>query len=179
MAIEDLTHKPDGIAVPPGNYWLDPARSTVAFTARKLGLFTIKGTMGLASGEFAVGNPPERSSVHAVLAADTFTTPMVKRDEHVKGVKLLDVARYPVIEFVSREVVPVDGHWEVRGTLSVHGVAAPAALVLRAATLQGSGAVRISATAEVNRRAFGVTALRLAASSRITLQIEAVGTPVC
>jgi hypothetical protein len=36
----------------------------------------------------------------------------------------------------------------------------------------------VRATAQVDRRVFGVTALRAAASSRIDVVIEAVGTPV-
>jgi polyisoprenoid-binding protein YceI len=38
--------------------------------------------------------------------------------------------------------------------------------------------VRLEATAVVDRRQFGVTAMRAAASSHIQLRIEAVGTPV-
>ncbi len=178
MAIEDITYRPAPVAVPAGRYRLDPTLSTVRFTAKKLGVFTIRGTIGLASGEFMVGTPLERSTVHVVLATDTFTTPMAKRDEHVKGPKLLDVATYPNMEFTSTEVVPLRGAWEVRGTLTVHGRSAPAVFSVTATAQQGGGLVHISATADVDRRQFGVTAMRAAASSRIAVQIEAVGTPL-
>jgi polyisoprenoid-binding protein YceI len=184
MTIENLDHpghaaSPQaGLPIPTGRYRLHPELSTVAFTAKKFGLFTIRGTLRLESGTFTVAGPPERSRLHAVLVADSFRTPMAKRDEHVKGPKLLDVAAYPRIEFDATDVVPgPGGNWEVRGLLSVHGQVAPALLTVTSASAEGA-LVRVRATAEVDRRAFGVTAMRAAASSQIVVAIEAVGTPV-
>ncbi len=178
MTIEDTARGPAQVALRAGRYRLDPAHSSVAFTAKKLGLFTVRGTMGIASGEFTVGTPLERSRVHVVLSADTFATPMAKRDDHVKGPTLLDVATYPRMEFTSTEVVPVGGIWEIRGTLSVHGQSAPAVLVVTATALEAGGLVRLSATTEVHRRQFGVSAMRVVASSVIAVHIEAVGIPL-
>jgi polyisoprenoid-binding protein YceI len=103
---------------------------------------------------------------------------MAKRDEHVRSPKLLDVATYPKVEFDSTEVVPgPGGTWEVRGLLAVHGQVAPATLTVTSASTEGA-LVRVRATALVDRRVFGVTAMRAAASSHVTIVIEAVGTPV-
>lgn len=168
----------DGLRIPTGRYRLHPELSTVAFTAKKFGLFTIRGTMRLLSGNFTVAEPLEHSTLHAVLAPDSFKTPMAKRDEHVKSSKLLDVASYPRIEFDSTEVLHgPDRAWEVRGLLAVHGQLAPAALTVTSASTDGA-LVRVRATARVDRREFGVTAMRAAASSVVSIAIEAVGTPV-
>ena len=184
MTIENIdkvgqTARPQTVLpIPAGRYRLHPELTTVAFSARKFGLFTIRGTMQMESGAFTVASPLERSTLHAVLAAATFSTPMRKRDEHVKSAKLLDVATYPRIEFDSTDVAPrPDGTWEVRGLLSVHGQVQPAVLAVSSASVEG-GLVRIQATARVDRRPFGVTAMRAAASAVIDLQIDAVGTPV-
>jgi polyisoprenoid-binding protein YceI len=167
-----------GLPVPSGRYRLHPELSTVDFTAKKFGVFTIRGTMGLESGTFTVASPLEHSRLHAVLSADSFKTPMAKRDEHVRSPKLLDVATYPKVEFDSTEVVPgPGGTWEVRGLLAVHGQVAPATLTVTSASTEGA-LVRVRATALVDRRVFGVTAMRAAASSHVTIVIEAVGTPV-
>lgn len=183
MTIEDIhnigrTAPPHAGPLPTGRYLLHPELSTVAFTAKKFGVFTIRGTMQVESGTFTIAAPLGRSTLHAVLAADSFKTPMAKLDEHVKSATLLDVATYPRIEFDSTEVVAgPDGTWDVRGMLAVHGRVAP--VVLSVATASTDGAlVRFRATARVDRRAFGVTALRAAASSVLDLEIEAVGTPV-
>jgi polyisoprenoid-binding protein YceI len=167
-----------GLPVPTGRYRLLPELSTVAFTAKKLGVFTIRGTMRVQSGTFTVAAPLEHSTLHAVVAADSFKTPMAKRDEHVKGRTLLDIARFPRIEFDSTEVVPAaDGTWEVRGLLSVHGQVAPAVLAVTGTDADGA-LVRVRATTQVDRRIFGVRAQRAAASSLINVVIEAVGAPV-
>ena len=167
-----------GLPIPTGRYRLHPELSTVGFTAKKFGVFTIRGTIRLESGAFTVGSPPEQSRLHAVLSADSFKTPMAKRDKHVTSPKLLDVAAYPRVEFDSTEVVPgPDGTWEVRGLLAVHGQVAPVTLTVTSASSEGA-LVRVRATALVDRRVFGVTAMRAAASSHITIAIEAVGTPV-
>jgi polyisoprenoid-binding protein YceI len=165
------------VDVPTGRYRLHPELTTVTFSARKFGLFTIRGTMRLVSGTFTVASPFERSTLHAVLATDSFATPMRKRDEHVKGPKLLDAANYPRVEFDSTEIAAAGGGWEIQGLLALHGSVAPEALMVDAATFDG-GLARVQAQARVDRRDFGVTALHAAASWLIHVQIEAVGSPV-
>ena len=183
MTIEDTGHvgqtvRPPAGSIPDGRYRLHPELSSVAFTAKKFGLFTIRGAMRVESGAFTVTGPLERSTLHAVLAADSFKTPMAKRDEHVKSPKLLDVAAFPKIVFDSTDVAPTpEGTWEIRGLLSVHGQVAPTVLTVTAASRDGA-LVRVRATAQVDRRVFGVTALRAAASAAIDIEIEVVGTPV-
>lgn len=165
------------VGVPAGRYRLHPELTTVRFSAKKLRLFTIRGTMRLASGTFTVANPLKRSTLHAVLAAESFNTPMRKRDEHVKGSTLLDVATFPRFEFDSTEVATVGGGWEIRGLLALHGKAGPAALAVDAATFDG-GLARVRAHAQVDRRDFGVTRQRAAAAWLIDVDIEAVGSPI-
>ena len=121
MTIEQTAHPPAEVALPVGRYRLHPELTSVTFSAKKFGLFTIRGTMGLTSGTFTVTTPLEHSTLHAVLATDSFTTPMLKRDKHVKGPALLDVATFPSIEFDSTGAVPTPAGWDVHGLLSVHG----------------------------------------------------------
>jgi polyisoprenoid-binding protein YceI len=171
------THHLDSpIALQPGEYQLDPQASAVRFEARKFGLFTIRGTMRLTSGTISIADPIEASTVQAVLAADTFLTPMKKRDEHVKGPRLLDVGQYPTIEFHSTQVSRVGSAMEVRGLLTVHGTTRPAALMIAEFRSSGLGLV-VMATAAVDRREFGVTAMRGAAAPMISLTIEVAGGP--
>jgi polyisoprenoid-binding protein YceI len=168
---------PDALTIGAGRYRLDPERTTVRFRAKKFGLFTVRGTMALASGTFTVTRPLEHSSLHVVLHAGTFHTPMAARDEHVKGASLLDVDRYPTIEFDSTEVVDTAAGWEVRGLLTVHGTVSPAALIVTEVTAE-PGYARLAATARVDRRRFGVTRMRAAASSSIDITIDAVASRI-
>lgn len=165
------------IVLVPGRYRLDRSRSAVRFSARKFGVFTVRGSIDVVSGEFTVAERLEESSLRAVLDAATFRTPMAKRDEHVQGGTLLDVARFPSMEFDSTDIVRAAGGWEIRGLLTVHGEVAPAVLAVTSARHEGA-LVRVDATTCVNRRAFGVTRLRAAASSFVGVTIEAIGIPV-
>ena len=164
------------ITLTPGRYRLDRELTTVRFSARKLGVFTIRGSIGMVSGDFTVGERLEDSTLHAVLDAATFRTPMAKRDEHVQGETLLDVARFPSMEFVSTEVARTIRGWEIRGLLTVHGEVAPAVLAVSSVRQEGA-LVQVVASARVDRRAFGVTRMRAAASARLDVTIEAVGAP--
>jgi polyisoprenoid-binding protein YceI len=160
-----------------GRYRLDPGLSSVHFSAKKFGLFTIRGTLALASGDCTVGQPLELSAVHAVLDAGSFTTPMAKRDAHVRGSRLLDAWSFPDIVFDSTEVVHGDDGWQVRGRLTVHGRGAPVTLSVSSVAAAGP-LLRVQAGAVVDRRRFGVTAMRAAASSRIDVVMDVVGVPV-
>jgi polyisoprenoid-binding protein YceI len=177
MTIHQSETRPAQVDIPTGRYRLQAEQTAVAFTARKLGLFTIRGTMRVVSGTFTVASPLERSTLHAVLATDSFATPMRKRDEHVKGPKLLDAASYPRLEFDSTDITAAGDGWEIRGLLAFHGKAAPVVLRVQSATFDG-GLARVRAETCVDRRDFGVTAQRAAASWLIQVQIEAVGSPV-
>jgi polyisoprenoid-binding protein YceI len=163
-----------GIALTPGRYRLDRNLTSVRFSTRKLGLFTIRGSVGLVTGDFTIGERIEDSALHAVLDAATFHTPMAKRDEHVQGSTLLDVARFPSMEFHSTDVVRTSRGWEIRGLLTVHGETAPTVLAVTSVRQDGA-LVRVDATARVDRRAFGVTRMRAAAAARIDVTMEAVG----
>jgi polyisoprenoid-binding protein YceI len=109
-----------------------------------------------------------------VLAAGTFHTPMKKRDVHVKGPRLLDVGQYPTIGFHSTGVARVGSDLEVRGLLTVHGRTHPAALKITEFGNSG-GALHVLATAAVDRREFGVTAMRGATASMLSLTIDVSG----
>ena len=176
MTLDKITTERADAPIPAGRYRLAPELTTVSFSAKKFGVFTVRGTMAVTSGSFTVAEEVERSSLHAVLAADTFHTPMTNRDKHVKGSTLLDVASYPTIEFDSTAVVPRQAGWEVQGLLTVHGTVAPVVLAVTAATREGA-TVRLVAEARIDRRNFGVTRMRFAASSVVELRIEAVGVP--
>jgi polyisoprenoid-binding protein YceI len=167
----------DRIALTPGRYRLDRELTSVRFTARKFGLFTIRGSIGVVTGDFTVGERLEDSTLTAVLDAATFRTPMAKRDEHVQGSTLLDVAWFPSMEFVSTAVAPTTRGWEIRGLLTVHGEVAPAVLAVTSARQEGA-LVRVEAAARVDRRTFGVTRMRAAASAHIDVTMEAVGSPI-
>lgn len=177
MTIDNVTTERATSPIPAGRYRLIPEMTTVSFSAKKFGVFTISGTMTLSSGTFTIAPQIEDSSLHAVLAADTFRTPMANRDRHVKGATLLDVATYPTMTFDSTELAPTSAGWAVHGLLAVHGNVTPVVLTVTTASWEG-GLARLSGAAQIDRREFGVTGMRLAASARVDIRIEARGAPI-
>jgi polyisoprenoid-binding protein YceI len=145
----------------------------VVFSARKFGIFTIRSTMAVTEGEIRVGSRLEDSSARVTLDATSFTTPVRKRDEHVKGPRLLDVVRHPEIAFRSTELAMVDGKWIVGGVLVCHG--AERRVDLDVDSLVPSGDTLVNrAASTLDRREFGVRAMKLVASSLLRIEVEVV-----
>lgn len=176
---DEATHRPQDqtltsmAMLPRGTYRLHPESTTVHFSDRKFGLFTIRGTMRLAEGSITIADPITRSSVRAVLTADTFTTPMAKRDDHVRSEKLLDVARFPTIEFRGERAAESPSGWTVLGTLTVHGQQQDCTLAIDEIT-ERDGTVHVTARARVDRNDFGVTGMKVAAGPYVDIRIHAM-----
>ncbi|MGH3579892.1 MAG: YceI family protein [Mycobacterium sp.] len=161
----------------PGTYRLDPDSTTIKFAVRKLGLFTIRGTMHLLDGEFTAADPIEASTVRAVVAADSFKTPVDRRDNHVKSEAFLDSANHPTFEFTGNRVVRSGSGWTVSGTLAIHNRRKDATLLIEELSEDG-GTVRVRATAQVDRTDFGVAAMKMVIGPKIDLTIDAVASRV-
>lgn len=135
----------------PGTYRLDAARCAVRFrTAHAFGLGPVHGTVAVREGVVVLG---DRYSVTVSLDPASFTTDKPRRDEHVRSKAFLDVQRYPSISFAS---TGVPAGRTVAGTLTAHGVTAPVTLTLTSVA-SGPDGLRCTATARIDRYAFGVT----------------------
>ena len=158
----------------PGTYAIDPTRSTVSFTTRHMfGLAGVAGTFALRSGSLRIAEPATASTATAVLDAASFSTPSAKRDTDVRSTKFLDVDNYPDITFTSTALRQVDSQWELDGTLTAHGTAAPATLAVREVTTEGDEVV-LRARTVVDRYAHGVTAGKGMVGRRIALELMVV-----
>jgi polyisoprenoid-binding protein YceI len=163
-----------GIDMPVGTYYIDPARSTVSFTTRHLfGLGRVQGTFDLHASEIRVAHPVEKSSVRAVLAADSFTTGNTRRDDDVRSAKFLDAAAHPHITFTSDRLQQVNGTWAVSGTLCAHGISRPIELMVDQVRCSGTD-LSLRAQARIDRYDFGITAARSLAARHLDLQVQVV-----
>jgi len=152
----------DPIDVPAGIYSLDAGRSELQATIGYVGdlarahlSFTrLTGRFGYAPGAW------DQSRVAIEVEAASVTSGMRPLDGSVR--RTLDVARYPVIRFVSDRLVPTGPQTaELGGQLTLHGVTRPVALkiVVRAADDGADGdpaRVRFSGVGRIRRSAFGV-----------------------
>lgn len=97
--------------LPSGTWTLDPARSTVSITAKKLGVITVPATLTVTSSSIEVGADHEVAAVEVVVDAGSYTSSNDKRDEHVRSADFLDADSHPDIVFrsVTVDQVAVDG----------------------------------------------------------------------
>lgn len=155
-----------------GHYRLDPERTTITFGTRHLfGLGAVRGGFRLREGTIRVRDPLEASSATATISAASFQTGTMGRDVSVRSPRFLDAEHHPGITFTSTGLDRDDVGWVLRGALTVRGTTRP--LDVRVEQLRQDGTrLRLTATASVDRYAFGITALRGLAGRRLRLTLD-------
>ncbi len=105
------------------NWKIDPAHTSVEFKIRHLMVSWVKGVFTEVQGSAVLDdNDPTKSSVKVQIAAASIDTNNKKRDDHLRSPDFFDVETFPVISFVSKEVVVVAGTpVKIVGDLTIHG----------------------------------------------------------
>lgn len=146
----------------PGDWDLDPLHSSVAFTARHIGLARIHGRFNSFAGAIRVGERMEDSAMHVVIDAASIDTAVKMRDDHLRSGDFLDVDRFPTMEFYSDRFVHKGGsRWAISGGLTLHGVTRTVTLDTEylgvGQGLEGETRVACRATTELHRDDFTIT----------------------
>jgi polyisoprenoid-binding protein YceI len=158
-----------------GTYRIDPAGSEIAFTTRHMfGLGPVRGTFALREGVVRVADPAEASSVRATVAAGSVDTGVGARDNTVRSRQYLDAERHPDITFAAHRVVRDEG-WVLRGALTVRGRTEPLDVRIEEVRVTGDR-LRLLAGAEVDRYAWGVTAMKGMTGRRLRFTLSLVAT---
>jgi polyisoprenoid-binding protein YceI len=106
-----------------GDWEIEPTHSSIAFTARHIGLARIHGRFNSFAGAVRINDPVEESAMHVVIDAASIDTNVRMRDDHLRSADFLDVERFPALEFYSDRFTHRGGNrWAVTGALSLHGV---------------------------------------------------------
>jgi polyisoprenoid-binding protein YceI len=164
--------------VPAGRYLIDPAHTTVGFTARKLGLVSVRGRFLDMSGCIDLAADLRESQVNVRVAAASLQTRIGQRDAHLTSPAFLDTAAYPTLRFRSTSLQPAGYHWRLTGDLTVHGVTRPVTLDVQPPGLwPDDGRLRLTATTLLRRSEFGVSRWRLVVGDLVTVVIQAEATP--
>ncbi|MCU1430380.1 MAG: polyisoprenoid-binding protein [Actinomycetia bacterium] len=151
-----------GTVIEPGTWIFDASHSSIEFVARHLMVTKVRGHFANVEGTITIAEKPLESSVRASVEVASVLSGDDKRDEHLRSSDFFEVDKYPTIDFVSTNVVDVgDGHYELIGDLTVHGVTRPVTW-----DLQYEGTVKdpwggtragFSASVDVNRKDWGLT----------------------
>ena len=184
---DTATHVVDGTELPAiGSWRIDPSHSSVEATVRHLGLSKVRGRFGSFTGTIDVADRPEDSSVEVSIDAASIDTREPARDEHLRSPDFLDVARFPTLDFRSTRVTGSGSRWQVEGHLTIRGTTRPVRLDVTFEGLErdpwGGSRAAFSATAEIDREAFGLTWNQVLESGgvlvgkrvRVELEVEVV-----
>ncbi|MFJ4711760.1 YceI family protein [Streptomyces sp. NPDC088785] len=107
----------------PGEWEIEPTHSSIAFTARHIGLARVHGRFNTFAGALRVAERVEQSAMHVVIDASSIDTNVKMRDDHLRSADFLDVDHFPTLEFYSERFVHRGGsRWAITGALSLHGV---------------------------------------------------------
>lgn len=141
---------------------IDPAHSSVGFTARHLGLSKVRGLFTEFSGEVE-GDPSDLTTASGRLEVDmgSVDTGSPDRDAHLKSADFFDVERYPKMTFVSRSVVKDGDGYKVVGDLTIKDVTREVTLDLEhggeITDPYGNRKVGGTLTGTINRSNWGLT----------------------
>jgi len=150
------------VALPePGDWEIEPAHTSIGFTARHIGLARVHGRFNTFAGAVRIADRMENSAMHVVIDASSIDTNVPMRDNHLRSADFLDVARFPTLEYYSDRFVHRGGnHWAITGALTLHGVTRTVTLDAEYQGLgngmEGERRAACRATAELHREDFTI-----------------------
>jgi polyisoprenoid-binding protein YceI len=147
-----------------GTWQLDPYHTQVEFSAKHLGMMTVRGYFDdvSATADIDPGHP-ENASVAVTMSAASIRTNNAARDNDLRSENFLDVEHYPEITFKSSgvELAGTD-RYDLTGDLTIRGNTRPITLhVTKYGEFNDPGMMghRIAYSAEsaINRKDFGLS----------------------
>jgi polyisoprenoid-binding protein YceI len=106
-----------------GTWTFDPYHTQVEFSAKHLGMMTVRGHFNEVS---ATGNldpeHPERSTVEATINTASIRTHNEQRDKDLRSSNFLEIEKFPTMTFKSTKIEHVGGDkYRVTGDLTIKG----------------------------------------------------------
>jgi polyisoprenoid-binding protein YceI len=167
-----------------GNWQLDPYHTQVEFSAKHLGMMTVRGYFDEVSATADIDpDHPEAASVEVTISTASIRTNNGVRDNDLRSSNFLEVEKYPVITFRSTSVEPSGSDaYTLTGDLTIKDNTHPVALqVTKYGEFNDPGMmghrIAYGATAKINRKDFDlkfsiVLDGRLVVSEEIQIMIE-------
>jgi polyisoprenoid-binding protein YceI len=147
-----------------GNWQLDPYHTQVEFSARHLGMMTVRGSFDELSATADIDpEHPETATVEVTISTASIRTNNGIRDNDLRSSNFLEVEKYPEIKFKSTRVEPSGGdHFKLTGDLTIKETTRPVVLdVTRYGEFNDPGMmghrIAYGATTKINRKDFGLS----------------------
>jgi polyisoprenoid-binding protein YceI len=167
-----------------GNWQLDPYHTQLEFSAKHLGMMTVRGNFDELSAKADIDpDHPETSSVEVTISTASIRTNNGIRDNDLRSSNFLDVEHYPVITFKSTGVEPAGpDRYTLTGDLTIRGNTRPVTLqLIRYGEFNDPGMmghrIAYSASGAINRKDFGLSFNmildgRLVVSEEVQIMVE-------
>jgi polyisoprenoid-binding protein YceI len=166
-----------------GNWQLDPYHTQVEFSAKHLGMMTVRGQFEDVSAVADIdADHPEAASVDVTIQTVSVKTNNPARDNDLRSGNFLEVEKYPVITFKSTGVQAAgENHFTLTGNLTIKETTRPVTLDV---TKYGEfndpmmgHRIAYGATTQINRKDYGLSFAmildgRLVVSEEIHITIE-------
>jgi polyisoprenoid-binding protein YceI len=161
---------------------LDSAHSSADFSIRHMGISNVHGHFGNITGTVTLDEKDiTKSKVNATVDTTTVDTGNSMRDTDLKGDHYFDVAKFPTMTFVSKEITSKDGKLEMTGDLTMKGTTKTVTLDLDGPSAEmkdpkGNVHRGMSATTSIHRADFGINAGSgmLGDDVKVTLDVEMI-----
>ena len=167
-----------------GKWQLDPYHTQVEFSARHLGMMTVRGYFDQVSATADIDpGHPEASSVEVTISTASIRTNNGIRDNDLRSSNFLEVDKFPVITFKTTGIEPSGpDRYTLTGDLTIKSTTRPVALqVTKYGEFNDPGMmghrIAYGATTKINRKDFGLSFSmildgRLVVSEEIQIMIE-------
>jgi len=143
-----------------GTWDIDPVHSEIGFSVRHMMVSKVRGRFTKFSGQLVTGTTPTDSSVTAEIDLASIDTGNDQRDAHIRSADFFEADKYTLMTYRSTGMRVEDGEYVVDGDLTIKDVTkgVPLKLELGGFGPDAYGGIRagFSATAEINRKEFGV-----------------------
>jgi polyisoprenoid-binding protein YceI len=113
-----------------GDWQLDPYHTQVEFSAKHLGMMTVRGHFAEVSATADIDpDHPEAASVEATIQTTSIRTHNEIRDNDLRSSNFLEIDKYPTITFKSTSVEPTGPDtYTLNGDLTIKGNTRPVSL---------------------------------------------------
>jgi polyisoprenoid-binding protein YceI len=166
-----------------GTWKFDPYHLQVEFSAKHLGMMTVRGLFNEVTAEGEIyPDEPEKSKIQATINTASIRTHNETRDNDLRSSNFLEVAKYPTMSFKSTKVEHEGGdRYRLTGDLTIKSTTKPVTLkVVKYGEFNDpkmGHRIGYAAETKINRKDFGMNfdAMldgRFVVSNEIQINIE-------
>jgi len=140
----------------------DPMHTQVEFSAKHLGMMTVRGHFNEVTAGGAIDpDNPENTFIEATINTASIRTHNDQRDKDLRSSNFLEIDKYPTMTFKSTRAEHVDGdRYKVTGDLTIKGTTKPVTLnVVKYGEFNDpmmGHRIGYAAETQINRKDFGM-----------------------